>query len=132
VTVRTVKVILVLAFDSDGAFTRHVPVVPVVQLSVPVVPPLITTLTAAPLTDSSDRSCTRTVSVAVQFLLVELFTASRSPMCIHGSAANVAPTARARVMLTRHEPVPVQSPVHPEKTDPVAAEAVRVTVVPDA
>ena len=46
-----------------------------------------------------------------------------------GVVVNVAVTLRAAVMLTVQVPVPVQAPLHPVKVDPVAAAAVRVTLV---
>jgi hypothetical protein len=44
--------------------------------------------------------------------------------------ANVAVTLRAVVILTVQVPVPVQAPLQPVKVDPLAAAAVRVTLVP--
>ncbi len=43
---------------------------------------------------------------------------------------NVAVTLRPRLMVTVHVPVPVQAPLQPVKVEPVAAAAVRVTLVP--
>src|SRR5437867_1164460 len=43
---------------------------------------------------------------------------------------NVAVTAEAVVRVTVQGPVPVQVPLQPVKTDPVAGVAVRVTTVP--
>jgi hypothetical protein len=44
----------------------------------------------------------------------------------------VAVTDRAAFMVTEHVPVPVQDPLHPAKTEPAAADLIRVTTVPDA
>ena len=42
----------------------------------------------------------------------------------------VAVTVWAALMVTEHEPVPVQAPDQPAKVEPVPAAAVRVTTVP--
>src|SRR6185295_10675716 len=42
----------------------------------------------------------------------------------------VAVTAVGAFMVTWHEPVPEQAPLQPEKTEPAALDAVRVTTVP--
>jgi hypothetical protein len=41
----------------------------------------------------------------------------------------VAVTVLAAFIVTTHEPVPVQSPLHPAKADPAAGVAVSVTVL---
>jgi hypothetical protein len=50
---------------------------------------------------------------------------------VTAAVPNVAVTLRAAVMLTVQVPVPVQAPLQPEKVEPVAAAAVRVTEVPE-
>jgi len=47
-----------------------------------------------------------------------------------GFVVKVAVTARAAVIETEHDPVPVQAPLQPVNVDPVADAAVKVTVVP--
>ncbi len=44
----------------------------------------------------------------------------------------MAVTLRAAVMVTTQLPVPVQAPLQPVKVEPVAAAAVRVTLVPQS
>jgi len=44
--------------------------------------------------------------------------------------SKVAVTVVALVKVTLHEPVPVQPPLQPVKTEPAAGAAVRVTAVP--
>ena len=46
-----------------------------------------------------------------------------------GAGLNVAVTERAAFMLTTQLTVPMQAPLHPAKTEPVAGAAVRVTFV---
>ncbi len=67
------------------------------------------------------------------------FGVASGPVDVHrnveGSAhvvpvVKVAVTARAAVMARLQVPVPVQAPLQPPKVEPLAAAAVRVTVVP--
>jgi hypothetical protein len=46
-------------------------------------------------------------------------------------ATKVAVTLRAWLMVTLHAPVPLQAPLQPEKVEPAAGVAVKVTLVPD-
>jgi hypothetical protein len=43
--------------------------------------------------------------------------------------AKVAVTDWAALIVSRQEPIPEQAPLHPEKVDPTAGAAVRVTTV---
>ena len=49
-----------------------------------------------------------------------------------GAGPNVAVTASLAVMLTLHDPVPLQAPLHPLKTLPDVGVAARLTEVPEA
>jgi len=49
-----------------------------------------------------------------------------------GAEVKVDVTARTAVMVTAQAPVPEQAPLQPEKVEPAAGVAVRVTAVPAA
>jgi hypothetical protein len=48
------------------------------------------------------------------------------------SRVNCAVTLFAELIVTTHDPVPVQPPLQPEKSDPVAGVAANVTLLPEA
>jgi hypothetical protein len=49
-----------------------------------------------------------------------------------GLAVNIAPALVAAFIITMHEPVPLHAPLQPEKVEPDAGAALRVTAVPCA
>ena len=74
---------------------------------------------------------------AVQLTMAEpspgvAVTSVGAPGTSVSTAANVAVTARSASIVTEHDPVPEQSPLHPANVEPRPGVAVRFTGVPSS
>jgi hypothetical protein len=114
--------------------TVHVPVplqAPLQPVNVEPAAAVAVSVTTAPSLNDAEHVAPQSIPVGV------LVTEPDPPpllvavsVCV--TTANVAVTAWSLVIVTVHEPLPVQGPLHPVKVDPDAGVAARVTFAPSS